>query len=146
MYFPGIDEGSRRPCAFGDRMVQDCEVATTMPEKCVTMVCRDGTIVEEMLGGPMETGCELLIIRFQTARHTGFVSPNARHLYCNFTSMIYSLSPSGCLGIGNVLYSNGHQTEHCMPMTCKDSVWVPEETIPQCCKFLKLRKLSTDVM
>ncbi|MPC39202.1 Otogelin-like protein [Portunus trituberculatus] len=97
-------EGSGRPCAFGDRMVKDCEIAATMAEKCLMMVCRDGTIVEEMVGGPMDTGC--------------------------------------CLGFGNVLYSNGHQTEHCMPMTCKDSVWVPEESIPQCCAQCRVYSYS----
>ncbi|KAK8384033.1 hypothetical protein O3P69_016039 [Scylla paramamosain] len=99
-----IDEGSRRPCAFGDKMLMDCEVAATVPEKCMMMVCRDGEIVEKMTGGPMDTGC--------------------------------------CVGFDNVLYSNGHTTKHCIRVTCKDSVWVPEESIPQCCAHCRVYSYS----
>ena len=33
-----------------------------MPEKCVTVVCRDGAIVEEMVGMAMDTGCKYLVV------------------------------------------------------------------------------------
>lgn len=55
---PDIGMEPRKSCMFGKVEVADGSVAMHVPEKCVSLVCQDGTIVEKMTGEMNDTGCK----------------------------------------------------------------------------------------
>lgn len=56
--FPGIDSDPKQSCKFGSKTVANGEVAMSVPEKCLSLICREGKIKKQMTGEPGDTGCK----------------------------------------------------------------------------------------
>ncbi|XP_050728960.1 IgGFc-binding protein-like [Eriocheir sinensis] len=85
----------QKSCMFGKATVADGEVAMSVPEKCMSLVCQAGTVVEKMTGEINDTGC--------------------------------------CLDGDNMMYPPSFRAPHCIPVTCTNGSWVPENFIDPCC-------------
>nr|AAO73308.1 ovary development-related protein [Eriocheir sinensis] len=85
----------QKSCMFGQGTVADGEVAMSVPEKCMSLVCQAGTVVEEMTGEINDTGC--------------------------------------CLDGDNIMYPPSFRAPHCIPVTCTNGSWIPENFIDPCC-------------